>query len=67
VRLPLALSKYREIHLDRNAFVVKTNHQVDKIEKVIKREKGYNIVRKKNSTPEPGDELNVTSIDNSIK
>lgn len=67
VRIPLPLSKYREIHLDRNAFVVKTNHQVDKIEKVIKKEKGYSIVRKIHSTPEPGDDLNITIIDNSIK
>ena len=65
VRIPLKLSKYREIHFDRNAFIVKVNHQVDKIEKVIQKEDGYNVVLKNNSTPEPGDTLNKTRIDNS--
>ena len=64
VRIPLELSKYREIHVDRDTFIVKTDHQVDPIEKVIGREKGYNIVKKNNSTPEPNDTLKDTSIDN---
>ena len=67
VRIPLKLSTYREIHQDRNAFIVKVDHQVDDIEKVIKKEDGYNVVQKKNSTPEPGDTLNKTKIDNSHK
>ncbi len=65
VRIPLKLSEYRKVHVNRNAFIVKINHQVDKIEKVIKQEDGYNIVQKKNSTKEPSDILNNTSIDNS--
>jgi thermostable 8-oxoguanine DNA glycosylase len=65
VRIPLKLSKYREIHTDRNKFIVKTNHQIDSIEKVITEEENYNVVRKNKSTPEPGDTLNVTTIDNS--
>lgn len=64
VRLPLRLSKYREIHLNRNAFIVKKNHQVDQIEKVIEEGVDYSIVVKNNSTPEPGDTLNDTSIRN---
>lgn len=67
VRLPLRLSEYRQIHLDRNAFIVKTDHQVDHIEKVILEAEGYNVVKKNNSTPEPGDKLNRTTIDNSRK
>lgn len=67
VRIPLKLSKYREIHIDRKAFIVKVDHQVDKIEKVIQKEDGYNVVLKKNTTREPGDVLNITSIDNSRK
>lgn len=65
VRIPLRLSKYREIHLNRNQFIVKVNHQVNQIEMVIRKEDGYNVVEKKNSTAEPGDKLNKTSIDNS--
>ncbi len=65
VRIPMLLSEYDEIHLDRSAFVVKPNHQVDPIEKVVKETPKYNVVRKNNSTPEPSDELNVTTVDNS--
>lgn len=67
VRIPLQLSKYREIHYDRSAFIVKVNHQVDEIEKIIQKEDGYDVVQKKNSTPEPGDVLNKTKVDNSYK
>jgi hypothetical protein len=67
VRIPLRLSIYRKIHVDRNTFIVKTDHQVDLIEKVIIKEDGYNVVKKNNSTPEPDDLLKVTNIDNSDK
>lgn len=65
VRIPMKLSEYREIHLDRNSFTVLPHHQVDPIEKVIKQTPTFNIVRKNNSTDEPSDELNITTIDNS--
>ena len=65
VRIPLRLSKYRDIHADRDTFIVKPNHQVDLIEKIIIKEKEYSIVKKNNSTPEPNDTLNITSIHNS--
>jgi uncharacterized FlgJ-related protein len=64
-RIQLELNKYQQIHEDRNLFIIKLNHQVDPIEKVIRREKHYNVVRKNNSTPEPGSTLNITTIDNS--
>jgi hypothetical protein len=67
VRIPLQLSKYRKIHVDRDTFIVKTDHQVDLIEKVIIKDKGYNVVKKNNSTPEPDDVLKMTNIDNSGK
>lgn len=63
-RIPLELNKYQQIHEDRDAFIVKIDHQVDPIEKVIRREEEYNVVRKNNSTPEPGITLNSTSINN---
>src|SRR5688500_6785012 len=40
IRIPLKLSTYRDIHVDRNTFIVKTDHQVDKIEKVVRQESG---------------------------
>jgi thermostable 8-oxoguanine DNA glycosylase len=33
-RIPLRLSKYREIHKNRNTFIVRTDHQVDLIEEI---------------------------------
>jgi hypothetical protein len=47
---PLELSKYQ---------------QIDPIEKVIKKEEHYNVVRKNHSTPEPNSALKKTDIDNS--
>lgn len=64
-RIPVRLSIYREIHTDRNTFIVKKNHQVDQIEKVIREEDEYNVVKKYNSTLEPGDTLNDTKLNNS--
>lgn len=65
VRIPMLLSEYQFIHTNRDTFVVIPDHQVDPIEKVLQKTAGYNIVKKNNSTPEPGDVLNQTSIDNS--
>lgn len=64
-RIPLQLTEYQFIHTDRDTFIVMPDHQVDPIEKVLKKTKHYNVVKKNNSTPEPGSKLNETSIDNS--
>lgn len=65
VRIPMLLTEYREIHLDRDTFIVLPHHQVDPIEKVILKTEHYNVVKKNNSTAEPSDMLNITTIDNS--
>lgn len=65
VRILMPLSVYKEIHLDRSTFIVKPNHQVDKIEKVVEKTDTYSIVKKKHTTSEPSDVLNKTTIDNS--
>jgi hypothetical protein len=65
VRLPILLSEYQTIHLNRDTFVVKPGHQVDIIEKVLKATPDFHIVKKNNSTGEPSDTLNSTTIDNS--
>jgi hypothetical protein len=64
IRIPLMLTEYRQIHTDRDTFIVKPNHQVEPIEKVILETTGYNVVKKNNSTPEPSDTLNITNIRN---
>jgi len=63
-RIAIKLSKYQEIHVNRDTFIVKLKHQVDPIEKVIKTASEYNVVKKNNSTPEPGKALNETAINN---
>lgn len=65
VRIPMQLSEYQKIHANRDTFVVLPDHQVDPIEEVVQETADYNVVKKNNSTPEPGDELNQTAVDNS--
>lgn len=64
-RVPIRLDVYQKIHENRDAFIVKIKHQVNEIEKVIIEEDDYIVVEKNNSTPEPGETLNITPIDNS--
>lgn len=64
-RIPIRLSKYRDIHENRDTFIVKPGHEVNPIEEVISKEVEYSVVKKNNTTPEPGKMLNSTPIDNS--
>ncbi len=63
-RIPIKLSVYKKIHENRDAFIIKLNHQVKEIEKVILTEDNYSVVEKNNSTAEPNDTLNSTSVNN---
>ncbi len=63
-RIPIKLSVYQKIHKNRDAFIIKLKHQVREIEKVILTQDNYSVVEKNNSTAEPGDTLNTTSIRN---
>lgn len=64
-RVPMKLLEYQKIHKNRDTFIIKLNHQVESIEKVILTKSDYSVVEKNNSTPEPNDTLKVTSTDNS--
>jgi len=66
VRVPMKMSKYKEIHFDRSCFIIKPHHEVKPIEKVIEVAETYSVVRKNNVTPEPreGAKLRKTSIEN---
>ncbi len=68
-RIPLRLTEYQEMHVDRDTFIVKTDHQVEPIETVVSSGPGYHVVHKNNSTPDPkvGKKMNKTTIDNSNK
>src|SRR4051812_19000643 len=63
-RIPIPLSVYQKIHENRDAFIIKLKHQVKAIEKVILTEDTYSVVEKNNSTAEPSDTLNTTTINN---
>jgi hypothetical protein len=67
IRLPLRLSMYKTIHLDRSAFLIKPGHDVKPIEKVIETHYTYCVVRKNNTTTEPESEapFNQTGLNNS--
>lgn len=64
IRVPLKLEEYQTIHTNRDTFVIMPGHQVDPIETVLIKNEKYSVVKKNNSTPEPGKELNITIIDN---
>jgi len=64
-RIPMLLTKYQQIHLDRDTFIVIPNHEAELIEQIIEATPDYNVVKKNNSTSEPVGALNTTSVDNS--
>jgi hypothetical protein len=63
-RITMTLKRYQQIHKKRDYFIVRLNHEVDAIEKVIKSTTKYSIVKKFNTTPDPGNVLNATSVNN---
>lgn len=62
--IPLKPSVYKEIHNNRNQFVLVPGHQADAIEKVILEDSNYIVVEKYEDPPETADGLNKTDIDN---
>ncbi len=68
IRIPMKLKQYRKLHVNRSTFIIKPNHEVKPIEKVIKVSKNYCVVRKNNITAEPeaGADFNLTGLDNSF-
>ncbi len=63
-RIQLKLSTYQGIHENRDAFVIKLEHQDRAIEKVILTESTYCVVEKNKTVPEPANALNITSVNN---
>lgn len=59
-RINILLSEYQKIHLNRSSFIVKLNHQNESIEDIVRSMSSYCVVKKKNTTTEPGEELNIT-------
>lgn len=67
--IKMRLSLYKFIHGDRSTFIVKPNHEVTPIERVLESNETFTIVMKNNTTPEPlpNAQMNDTTIDNSRK
>lgn len=63
-RIPIKISKYQKIHQDRKVFILKPNHQVNQIEKVVQKKPTYSVVKKMQTIDNPGTTLNQTSISN---
>lgn len=61
-RIRIPLSVYQKIHLNRSTFTIKLKHQVKAIETVVIHESTYYVVKKNNSTTEPGLTLNITPV-----
>jgi hypothetical protein len=60
-RMLLKLSIYQKIHLNRSTFIIKQQHEIKSIEKVMTSRSDYSVVKKNKATTEPGKLLNVTS------
>ena len=63
-RVLVNFHEYNEIHKRRDHFVVIPGHEVEGIERVIRRESEYNVVEKLSPPPDTADRLNPTTLDN---
>lgn len=66
-RVPITPKVYHTIHKDKKAFVVVPGHEVERIERVIAKKSGYNVVQKHEEPPASASNLNQTHIKNSSK
>ncbi|HET8991501.1 MAG TPA: hypothetical protein VFN31_00515 [Candidatus Saccharimonadales bacterium] len=64
-RVLMNLKDYREIHENRNNFVILPGHQVKRVEKIILKTPDYYVVQKNIDVPENPQTLNSTDVDNS--
>ena len=63
-RIAMLVSDYEAIHQDRSTFIVLPHHDVEDIEKVLREEPAFTVVRKNHSIAEPTGSLNSTTINN---
>ena len=64
-RVKINYTEYNEIHKNRDHFVVALGHEVPEIEHVVRKESGYNVVKKYEAPPETVGALRPTDVDNS--
>jgi hypothetical protein len=63
-RIELLPSRYNAIHRDRKCFIVMPGHEAALVERVVKHEKEYSIVRKHETPPESVGKLQPTPLEN---
>lgn len=63
-RISMKVSAYKDIHADRDRFIIRPDHQVEEIEEVIATEDDYSVVKKNKTIAEPGNTLNDTAVNN---
>lgn len=63
-RILIKPSRVKKIHATNNRFVVLPGHEVNSIEKVVKRTKKYYEVQKNMTPPKSADTLYKTGVDN---
>ena len=63
-RIPMTLTKYQDIHVDKKVFIVKPGHQVENIERVLKNTQDYSVVKKNKILETVPSTLNHTNVNN---
>ena len=66
-RVVIEPSIYNDIHTQRDQFIVLPEHDVQALEQIVAKKKGYWIVKKYGHPPETSTKLHHTDIDNSVK
>lgn len=56
--IELSADKYKQLHQNNRQFIVLTGHEITSIEKIIKKEDGFNLIEKYGEPP-TAEELNL--------
>jgi hypothetical protein len=63
-RIVMKPADYRRIHRDRKRFILLPGHEVNEVECVVERKRGYSVVKKFEQPPEDARELRPTDVKN---
>lgn len=64
-RIKVTFVHYKRIHKDRDTFVIKPNHEVSDVEKIIDRTPEYWVVKKYDYPSQTAIDLKTSGLDNS--
>lgn len=63
-RITLTVKRYKQIHAERDRFIIIPGHNVAKVENIVKRYKAFDVVDKKLAVPKHPDRLHKTDVHN---